>query len=78
MNRKLSAGFIGWVATWEEKRRKMQSMRRGLGHMLNRKLSMCFETWLVYHRDVLGVERFYLRVEDTPALEELLSSPPRT
>jgi len=34
-----------------------------------------FETWLRYHRDSLGVTRFYLRVEDTPSLEALLSSP---
>ena len=35
-----------------------------------------FETWLAYHRDVVGVARFYLRVEDTPWLEPYLSQPP--
>jgi hypothetical protein len=35
-----------------------------------------FETWLSHHHQTLGVQRFYIRVEDTPALEPLLSSPP--
>ena len=34
-----------------------------------------FETWLHYHRQVVGVCRFYLRVEDTPWLERYLASP---
>ena len=35
-----------------------------------------FETWLEYHRHALSIERFYIRVEDTPELSELLSTPP--
>ena len=35
-----------------------------------------FYTWLVYHREVCSVQRFYLRVEDTPELARLLSMPP--
>ena len=33
-------------------------------------------TWLRYHREVAGIRRIFLRVEDTPALAELLSSSP--
>ena len=33
-------------------------------------------TWLEYHRTVVGVSRFYLRVEDTPELATLFDSPP--
>ncbi len=35
-----------------------------------------FESWLSYHREVVGVERFYLRVEDTPWLERAFREPP--
>lgn len=35
-----------------------------------------FETWLTHHHQTLGVQRFYIRVEDTPSLQPLLSSPP--
>lgn len=35
-----------------------------------------FETWLMHHHQTLGVQRFYIRVEDTPSLEPLLRSPP--
>ena len=34
------------------------------------------ETWLRHHVVHAGVERFYLRVEDTQELEELLRRPP--
>ena len=34
------------------------------------------ETWLVYHAEVVGVERFFLRIEETPELAEVLSRPP--
>ena len=40
------------------------------------KRPMNFETWLQYHRDVVGVRRFYLRVEDTEWLDKLLSREP--
>ena len=33
-------------------------------------------TWLSYHRLVCGIDRFYLRVEDTPELAVLLGSAP--
>lgn len=35
-----------------------------------------FATWLRYHRTVCGVEHFFLRVEDTPCLENFLLEPP--
>ena len=52
-NRELSRGMVGWVATWEEKRRKQQAARRGLAHMLNRGLSKGWNGWmdLVAERD---------------------------
>lgn len=34
------------------------------------------DTWLTYHHTVLGVELFYLRVENTPELRPLLSAAP--
>ena len=34
-----------------------------------------FSTWLSYHREVVGVERFYLRLEDSPGLDEFLTQP---
>ena len=34
-----------------------------------------FERWLLYHTRALHVHRFYIRVEDTPELEALLTSP---
>ena len=34
------------------------------------------QRWLRYHREALLVEKFYLRVEDTPDLEPLLTSEP--
>ncbi|KAH8062081.1 spermidine synthase [Aureococcus anophagefferens] len=33
-------------------------------------------TWLVYHRSVIGVERFFVLCEDTPELAALLLRPP--
>ena len=33
-------------------------------------------TWLSYHRLVCGIDRFYLRVEDTPELAVFLGSAP--
>jgi hypothetical protein len=35
-----------------------------------------FPTWLLYHRRMVGVEHFFLRVEDTPVLEKFLSTEP--
>ena len=34
------------------------------------------ETWLAYHTEVLGAERIYLRIEDTPELADMLSLSP--
>ena len=33
-------------------------------------------TWLTYLHTKVGVMRFYIKVEDTPELEPLLTSPP--
>jgi hypothetical protein len=46
--------------------------RLGIACMTKRPL--CFEAWLAYHVSI-GVERFYLRVEDTPALAQILERP---
>ena len=35
-----------------------------------------FLTWLHYHTEIAGVEHFFLRIEETPALEILLAFPP--
>ena len=35
-----------------------------------------FDVWLRHHHHHVGAERFYLRVEDTPDLSQLLSRPP--
>ena len=47
-----------------------------LGIALMTKKPKNLHTWLEYHRQCCGVERFFLRVEDTPELRELLNSPP--
>ena len=39
MNRQLSKGWNGWVESWTEALRKRDALRRGLSHMMNRKLS---------------------------------------
>ena len=56
----------------------------GLGAMPDVRIGICcmtkgpvsFERWLTYHAEALRVVKFYLRVEDTPELEALLSAPP--
>jgi hypothetical protein len=35
-----------------------------------------FEAWLRHHRERVGVEHFFVRVEETPELSELFSLPP--
>ena len=35
-------------------------------------------TWLAYHAHEVGVERFFLRIEDTPSLQQLLGRAPWT
>ena len=47
-----------------------------LGIVCMTKKPQGFEFWLRYHVAALKVERFYLRIEDTPELEPLLSSAP--
>ena len=47
-----------------------------LGIVMMTKRPSCLPTWLHYHHAVIGVRRFYVRVEDTPELELLLRSPP--
>lgn len=42
-----------------------------LGIVCMTKRPMCFETWLSYHVEI-GVEVFYLRIEDTPGLLALI------
>ena len=55
--------------------RRSKPSRLGVVCMTKRPAHL--ETWLEYHKRVVGVERFYLRVEDSSrALEELLTSPP--
>uniref|UniRef100_A0A6U5JKF9 Uncharacterized protein n=1 Tax=Calcidiscus leptoporus TaxID=127549 RepID=A0A6U5JKF9_9EUKA len=49
-------------------------IRIGLVCMVKRPVN--FSTWLEYHRRVLRIERFYIRVEDTPELTKLFSTPP--
>jgi|EP00966_Prymnesium_polylepis_P013082 hypothetical protein len=44
--------------------------------VLMTKRPMSLGTWLAYHREKLGVKRFYIRVEDTPELEALFRTPP--
>ena len=39
-------GWVGWHATWQELVRKRESMRRSLGHMLNRQLSRGWGAWV--------------------------------
>jgi hypothetical protein len=40
------------------------------------KKPVALETWLSYHREHCGICAFYLRVEDTPELAQLLDAPP--
>jgi hypothetical protein len=52
------------------------SDRPALGIACMTKRPAHFLTWLAYHRDHLGVRRFFVHVEDTPALAEQLRRPP--
>lgn len=52
----------------------IDEVRIGIACMTKKPTS--FDRWLRWHREALGVERFYLRVEDTPDLEPLLTSAP--
>lgn len=56
-------------------RTAQQPMAR-IGIVCMTKRPTAFETWLKYHRDICNIEHFYLRVEDTPKLDNLLSSSP--
>jgi len=46
----------------------------GLVSMTKKPLDM--PTWLEYHRRVVGIRRFYIKVEDTPELAALFASAP--
>ena len=48
----------------------------GRPQALMTKRPLDLEQWLCYHRSVIGVERFYIQVEDTPELAALLLRPP--
>ena len=48
--------------------------RIGIVCMTKRPLDLL--TWLTYHREVCGVRRFYLRVEDTPGASDVLGAAP--
>ena len=60
VNRVLSRGWAGWVATWEEATAKMAAMRRGLSYLINRDLARGWGGWR-------------LMVEDRAAALSLLS-----
>jgi hypothetical protein len=47
-----------------------------LGVVLMTKRPADLEQWLAYHRRVVGVEKFFLQIEDTPELAALLLRPP--
>ena len=51
-------------------------LRLGIVSMVKQPGEAVLETWLTYHAEELGVERFFLRIEDTPELELLLCQPP--
>ena len=48
----------------------------GIVSMIKQPGAAILETWLTYHAEVVGAEQFYLRVEDTPSLAELLQEEP--
>ena len=50
----------------------LKPVRLGVACMTKQPVS--FERWLQYHSEALKVERFWLRIEDTPELETLLGS----
>lgn len=54
----------------------IRSLGVRIGIVCMTKCPVNFETWLTYHAEMIGVERFYLRIEDTPDLADLLSRPP--
>jgi hypothetical protein len=47
-----------------------------IGIVLMTKKPFDFESWLTYHHEVVGVHRFFVRVEGTPELEPLLARAP--
>ena len=51
-----------------------QKVRLGIVSMTKRPADL--EQWLAYHRRVVGVEKFFLQIEDTPELAALLLRPP--
>jgi hypothetical protein len=51
-----------------------EAVRLAVACMTKRPIN--FLTWLLYHHRVIGVQHFFLRVEDTPSLVQLLQAPP--
>ena len=45
MNRELARGWTAWHTMYAEQKRKMESMRRSMSHMLNRELSRGWGAW---------------------------------
>ena len=52
------------------------NVRIGIASMIKQAGEEIFLTWLEYHAVELAVERFYLRIEDTPSLAPLLKIAP--
>ena len=51
-----------------------QQIVLGVASMIKQPGREIFETWLAYHAEEIGCQRFYLRIEDTPELEPLIES----
>ena len=51
-----------------------QKVRLGIASMTADPADL--EQWLAYHRRVVGVEKFFLQIEDTPELAALRREPP--
>ena len=62
------------IAASKPKQAMRPAPRIGLVSMTRKPVDLM--TWLLYHRERCGIERFYLRIEDTPALEALLREMP--
>ena len=53
MNRELSKGWRGWFAMYEEKMRKLQSMRESLRYFMNRELAKGWNGWFALYQDAV-------------------------
>ena len=70
-----SGGLIAAAAAQANPRASERAAPR-IGIVCMTKQPIAFHTWLTYHHEVCGIERFFLRVEDTPGLGTLLASSP--